>query len=181
MAKFRAAVVQDGTSRQGTSTTLEKAEALIAQCGSRGAKVAVFPEAFIGGYPKGADFHIYLGARTAAGRDDFLAYYNESIVVPGPETERLGMAAKGAALFLVIGVIERDAGTLYCSVLYFGPNGDLLGKHRKLMPTALERLCWGLAMDPPCPSLKPRGGISALSFAGKITCRFFGPPCMLSM
>ena len=48
MAKFRAAVVQDGTSRQGTSTTLEKAEALIAQCGSRGAKVAVFPEAFIG-------------------------------------------------------------------------------------------------------------------------------------
>jgi len=95
MAKFRAAVVQDGTSRQGTSTTLEKAEALIAQCGSRGANVAVFPEAFIGGYPKGADFHIYLGARTAAGRDDFLAYYNESIVVPGAETERLGMAAKG--------------------------------------------------------------------------------------
>jgi nitrilase len=62
MAKFRAAVVQDGTSRQGTSTTLEKAEALIAQCVSRGANVAVFPEAFIGGYPKGADFHIYLGA-----------------------------------------------------------------------------------------------------------------------
>jgi nitrilase len=96
MAKFRAAVVQDGTSRQGTSTTLEKAEALIAQCGSRGANVAVFPEAFIGGYPKGADFHIYLGARTAVGRDDFLAYYNESIIVPGPETERLGMAAKRA-------------------------------------------------------------------------------------
>ena len=163
MAKFRAAVVQDGTSRQGTSTTLEKAEALIAQCGSRGADVAVFPEAFIGGYPKGADFHIYLGARTVAGRDDFLAYYNESIVVPGPETERLRMAAKSEALFLVIGVIERDAGTLYCSVLYFGPNGDLLGKHRKLMPTALERLCWGFGDGSTMPVVEtPWGNIGAV-------------------
>jgi nitrilase len=73
------------------------------------------------------------------------------------------MAAKGAALFLVIGVIERDAGTLYCSALYFGPNGDLLGKHRKLMPTALERLCWGFGDGSTMPVVEtPWGNIGAV-------------------
>ena len=65
-----------------------------------------------------------------------------------------------AALFLVIGVIERDAGTLYCSVLYFGPNGDLLGKHRKLMPTALERLCWGFGDGSTMPVVETPWGTS---------------------
>jgi nitrilase len=141
MSKLTAAVVQAGTAGLGTEATMEKVEALIADCSSRGANIAVFPEALIGGYPKGADFHIFVGARTPEGRDDFAAYYRESIAVPGPETERLGIAAGNANLFLIIGVVERQAGTLYCSVLYFGPGGTLLGKHRKLMPTALERLC----------------------------------------
>ena len=57
--------------------------------------------------------------------------------------EAIGAAARAGNLFLVVGVIERDGGTLYCTVLFFGPDGRLLGKHRKLMPTALERLVWG--------------------------------------
>jgi nitrilase len=163
MTKLLAAVVQSGTSNKGTRATLEKAEALIAECGLRGANVAVFPEAFIGGYPKGADFHIYVGARTPEGRDDFAAYYRESISVPGPETERLGVAARNANLFLIMSVIERDAGTLYCSVLYFGPDGELLGKHRKLMPTALERLCWGFGDGSTLPIIEsPWGNIGAV-------------------
>src|SRR5713101_4290803 len=163
MTKLLAAVVQSGTSNKGTRATLEKAEALIAECGLRGANVAEFPEAFIGGYPKGADFHIYVGARTPEGRDDFVAYYRESILVPGPETERLGVAARNANLFLIMGVIERDAGTLYCSVLYFGPDGELLGKHRKLMPTALERLCWGFGDGSTLPIIEsPWGNIGAV-------------------
>ncbi|MBN9593772.1 MAG: carbon-nitrogen hydrolase family protein [Afipia sp.] len=143
MTKFTAAVVQASTVAGDTEATVRKAVDLIAETARRGAKVAVFPEAFIGGYPKGADFHIYLGGRTPEGRQEFAAYHASAINVPGPETDVIGKAAKEANLFVTIGVIERDGGTLHCTALYFGDNGRLLGKHRKLMPTALERLCWG--------------------------------------
>lgn len=143
MAFVRAAVVQTATLGDDTPATLAKAVELIAECGTRGAKIAVFPEAYIGGYPKGGDFHIYLGARTPEGRDEYTAYWRRAIAVPGPETDILAKAAKDAGLYLTIGVIERDGGTLHCTALFFGPEGTLLGKHRKLMPTALERLCWG--------------------------------------
>jgi len=67
--------------------------------------------------------------------------------VPGPAVEIIGEAAREAGVYLAIGVIERDTqfsqGTLYCTLLYFGPDGKLLGKHRKLKPTGSERLIWG--------------------------------------
>jgi len=67
--------------------------------------------------------------------------------IPSPATEALGAAARQAGVYLVIGVIERDGqysrGTLYCTLLYFDPEGRLVGKHRKLKPTAAERLIWG--------------------------------------
>ncbi|MCB4767042.1 nitrilase [Ancylobacter sp. Lp-2] len=143
MPKVLAAVVQTGTEGIDAEATLAKAEQLIAECGARGVKVAVFPEAFIGGYPKGANFHIVIGSRLPVGRDEYAAYVSRAVVVPGPEVTRLGDAARKAELFLVIGVIEREGGTLYCTALFFGPDGSLLGKHRKTMPTAAERLCWG--------------------------------------
>lgn len=139
----RVAVVQAATEGGDTERSLEKAEQLIQECGIKAVEVAVFPEAFIGGYPKGADFHICVGMRREATRDEFLAYASRAIVVPGPETERLGTAAREAGLYLTIGVIERDGGTLYCCVLFFSPDGTLLGKHRKTLPTAAERLIWG--------------------------------------
>lgn len=77
------------------------------------------------------------------GREEFLAYYNGAIDVPGPHTEQIGAAAREAQAFVVIGVMERDGGTLYCTTLFFSPEGLLMGKHRKLMPTAMERLVWG--------------------------------------
>lgn len=143
MPRLTVAVVQAGTEGADTDATLAKAERMIAECGRRGAKVAVFPEAFIGGYPKGTDFQICVGMRRPATRDEFLAYAGRAIAVPGPETERLGAAAREAGLFLTIGVIEREGGTLYCCALFFGPDGGLLGKHRKTVPTAAERLIWG--------------------------------------
>ena len=143
MAKAVVSVVQAASIRDDTAATVAKALDLIAECGAKGAKIAVFPEAFIGGYPKGANFNIYIGARTPEGRAEFESYFEQAIAVPGPQTEALGKAARKAGLFLVIGVIERDGGTLYCTVLFFGPDGELLGKHRKTMPTAAERLCWG--------------------------------------
>jgi nitrilase len=105
--------------------------------------MAVFPEAFIGGYPKGLSFGASLGIRTHAGRKLFHAYADGAISVPGPVTEAIGAIAKSARLTLVMGVIERDGGTLYCTAIYVGPDGELLGKHRKLIPTATERLIWG--------------------------------------
>jgi len=143
MTIVTACVLQASTVAFDTAATLGKAEALIAEAGRLGARIAVLPEGFVGGYPKGADFHIFLGGRTPEGRDEFRRYCDATVSVPGPETERIGRAVRGAGLFLTAGVIERDGGTLYCTAVFFGPDGALLGRHRKLMPTALERLCWG--------------------------------------
>ncbi|MGE0613720.1 MAG: carbon-nitrogen hydrolase family protein, partial [Hyphomicrobiales bacterium] len=82
-------------------------------------------------------------SRSPVGREMFRRYYERAFDVPGPGTQMIGRAARAAGVYLVIGVIERDGGTLYCTVLFFAPDGSLLGKHRKLMPTASERLIWG--------------------------------------
>lgn len=123
---------------------ITKVEALISQCHSLDAQVAVFPDAFIGGYPKVAEFNIHADGRSPEGREEFAAYYRQSIVVPGPETLRLGDAARKANLFLTNGIIERESATLYCTVLFFGPNGTPLGKHRKLMSAGVDDQFWGI-------------------------------------
>ncbi len=107
------------------------------------AELVVFPEAFISAYPRGIAFGAVVGARTDEGRAWFRRYWEASIDVPGPATERLGAIAREHGSHLVIGVIERDGGTLYCTALFLSPAGELLGKHRKLMPTGAERLVWG--------------------------------------
>jgi nitrilase len=108
-----------------------------------GAELVVFPEAFVSGYPKGADFGAVVGSRSADGRDWFRRYHDSGVDIPGPAVDRLGEIAAANVVHLVIGVIERTPGTLYCTILFFGPDGRLLGTHRKLMPTAMERLIWG--------------------------------------
>ncbi|HEX5534154.1 MAG TPA: nitrilase-related carbon-nitrogen hydrolase, partial [Actinomycetales bacterium] len=143
MTELAVAVVQAGSVLFDTPTTLEKGAALARQAAADGAQLVVLPEAFIGGYPKGLDFGVTIGSRTPGGRDEFRRYYESAIEVPGPETDELAALAGELGIFLVAGAIERDGGTLYCVALYFGPDGELLGKHRKLMPTAGERLIWG--------------------------------------
>ena len=103
----------------------------------------MFPEAFVSGYPRGLDFGDRVGSRTSEGREMFRRYWESAVDVPGPATAAMGAIARKVQAYLVIGVIERDGGTLYCSVLFFAPDGSLMGKHRKLMPTAAERLVWG--------------------------------------
>jgi nitrilase len=141
--KLIAAVAQTATVMFDTAATVAKAETLMAEAAARGAQVLVFPEAFIGGYPKGADFHIFIGARTPEGRQDFLKYYEAAVALDGPEIAQLAQAAGAHKLYICVGIIERDGGTLYCTAVYLGPEGTVLGHHRKLMPTALERLVWG--------------------------------------
>jgi len=139
----RVAVVQAGSVPFDTETCVDKAVRLIGDAAASGAKVIVFPEAFVPGYPKGLNYGLVVGARDAAGREEFRLYLDAAIEVPGPQTQRLGEAAAAHGAYVVIGVIERALGTCYCTVLFFGPDGQFLGKHRKLMPTALERMIWG--------------------------------------
>lgn len=140
---FRAAVVQIGSVPFDKGATVEKVVRYIHKGAGTRAKLLVFPEALISAYPKGADFGARVGGRLPRGRDDFLRYHKSAIDVPGPEVDEIAAAAREAGTHVVIGVIERDAGTLYCTVLFFGPEKGYLGKHRKLMPTASERLIWG--------------------------------------
>lgn len=143
MSMQRVAVVQSSPVVFDRERTLDKLRDLSADAARGGAKLILFPEAFVAGYPKGLDFETRVGVRTPAGREQFRRYFDGAVDVPGPDVETIGKAAKSAAAYLIVGVIERDGGTLYCTVLFFGPDGSWLGKHRKLMPTAAERLVWG--------------------------------------
>jgi nitrilase len=142
-ASVRAAVVQAGSVPFDTPACIDKAVRLLREAAAGGAKVVVFPKAFLTGYPKGMNYGLVVGARDPVGREEFRRYLDAAIDVPGEETRRLGEAAAACATYLVMGVIERELGTCYCTVLFFGPDGALLAKHRKLMPTALERMIWG--------------------------------------
>jgi nitrilase len=139
----RVAVIQAGSVLFDTASTLDKLIALTGDAASRGAKLVVFPEAFIGGYPKGLGFGARMGSRTPEGREEFRRYLESAIDVPSPATEQIGKAAREHGVYLVVGIVERAGSTLYCTALFFGSDGSLLAKHRKLMPTAMERLVWG--------------------------------------
>lgn len=159
----RATVVQASTVFYDTPATLDKAERLIAEASTYGAQLVVFPEAFIGGYPRGSDFGVTIGSRAAKGKEDFRKYHAAAIDVPGPEVDRLSSMAGKYKVFLVMGVIERSGYTLYCTVLFFDPQGKYMGKHRKLMPTALERVIWGFGDGSTIPVHEtPIGKIGAL-------------------
>ena len=142
MAKLKVAAVQAATIPFDATAATARVAALIADAAATGAKLAVFPEAFIGGYPKGLDFGCCVGRRTPEGRADFARYVKGAITVPGPEVDELVAACAKNDIHAVVGVMERDGGTLYCTALYLSPEG-LLGKHRKVMPTGSERLIWG--------------------------------------
>jgi nitrilase len=122
--------------------TVEKVVALAEDAAGRGAQLVVFPEAFVCAYPKGSTFGAVVGSRSPAGRDEFKRYWDSAVDVPGPAVDRLSDLARSLRIHLVVPVIERDRGTLYCTALFFSPEA-YLGKHRKLMPTAAERLVWG--------------------------------------
>jgi len=143
MSSVTVAVVQAAPVLFDKDATLDKVARLTREAAARQAQVVVFPEAFVSGYPKGMDFGARVGFRTQSGREDFRRYAESALTVPGPDAERLAAIAQDNALHLVIGVIEREGGTLYCTALTYGPDGRLLLKHRKLMPTASERLIWG--------------------------------------
>jgi nitrilase len=141
--KYLAACVQAAPVAFDLRATLEKAGDLAADAARQGARLILFPEAFVSAYPRGASFGATIGARSAEGRELFRIYHASSIEIPGPAVDALGQIARQSRAHLVMGVIERDGGTLYCTVVTFAPDGRFLGKHRKMMPTGSERLVWG--------------------------------------
>ena len=160
---FKVAVVQAAPVVFDRDRTLKKVHALARDAAGQGARLVVFPEAFVSAYPRGLDFGAVVGSRTEAGRDQFRRYWESSVDVPGPAVDALARTARLARIYLVIGVIERDGGTLYCTVLFFSPDGRYLGKHRKVMPTASERLVWGFGDGSTMPVFDtPLGKIGAV-------------------
>jgi nitrilase len=140
---MKAAVAQIGTVLFDTTSTMVRVEQWCRTAAAEGAQLVVFPEALLGGYPKLLSFGAKVGQRTEEGRDLFLRYFRAAIDCPGSETAELADLSRELNLHIVIGVIERELGTLYCSSLLFTPESGLVAKHRKLMPTASERLLWG--------------------------------------
>ncbi len=140
---MKVAVAQAGSVLFDTPATLGRVEVLCREAALQGARLIVFPEALLGGYPKSLAFGATVGHRTSEGRNLFLRYFKSAIDCPGLETELLASWAKELKLHIVIGVIERSGTTLYCSSLLFAPEGGLMSKHRKLVPTGSERLIWG--------------------------------------
>ncbi len=141
----RVAVVQAAPVMFDKAACVQKAVELIKEAGAHGAELIVFPELFIPCYPYGLTFGFTVGSRKEPGREDWKLYYDNSVLVPGPETAILAAAAKEAEAYVSIGVSERcvETATLYNSNLIFTPEGNLTPVHRKLKPTGAERVVWG--------------------------------------
>ena len=132
-----AAAVQAAPVFLDRDATVDKAVRLTREAAANGAGLVVFPEAFVPGYPDWV-------WRTTPWADQswYERLYDQSVELPGPAAEALGAAARESSVHLSIGVNERDGGSLYNTLLHFAPDGSLLGKHRKLVPTGAERLVW---------------------------------------
>lgn len=158
----RVAAVQASYVLLNRDACVDRAVALIAQAAHQGARIVVLPEAFVPGAP------IWIDSRPIWDGDEqwYALLVDQAVVVPGPVTATLGAAARAAGVFVVIGVQERDlhASTIYNTTLYLGPDGALLAKHRKLMPTGSERTVWGMGDGSTLPVVDtPFGRLSGLT------------------
>lgn len=162
MATVKVAAVQGAYVLMDQKACLARAVDLIGQAAAGGAGIVVFPEAFIPGTP------IWIDSRPIWDGDAewFALLVDQAVVVPGPVTDALGAAARAAGVYLVIGVEEREphGTTIYNTTLYLGPEGTLLGKHRKLIPTGSERTVWGMGDGSTLPVIDtPYGRLSGLT------------------
>ena len=157
MNKKIIAALQLGSSADGTNATLARIMSFKQAIEDSKCDLLVLPEALLGGYPKGADFGTRVGYRTEQGREDYLAYFQQAIEIDGPEVQALTELATTCNTSIVIGVIERGGSTLYCTALFITQKGEVK-KHRKLMPTASERLIWGLGDGSTIPIVDTTAG-----------------------
>jgi predicted amidohydrolase len=124
--------------------SIEKASDLISQAAREGAQLIVFPETWLTGYPLW--FDLIPGAAlwdSEAANQVYQRLFENSPTLSDPAIRELGKAAKAAGAIIVMGLHERDGSTLYNTTLYVGADGEIMGHHRKLVPTYTERLIWG--------------------------------------
>lgn len=139
----RVAIIQSASIPFDAQASTEKACNILKRVAEKGAKLAVFPEAYIGGYPKGASFGSVVGNRSASGRDLYVKYVNGAVELNGPELQEISDCVNQLGIIAVIGIIERLERTLYCTAVTFVPGVGIANYHRKLMPTGQERVIWG--------------------------------------
>ena len=141
LPKFTAAAVQAAPIFLDRDATVDKACTLIAEAAEAGAELIVFPETWIPGYPF---WHTSEGVRNS---ETYARLWKNAVEIPSSATDRLADAARKAGAYVVIGLSERDTvgrGTLFNTLLYLSPDGEIAHKHRKLMPTFTERTIWGM-------------------------------------
>ncbi len=165
MTSFRAAVIQAAANPADPADSASKAARLIREAAAAGARLAVFPEAFIGGYPKGASFGTPVGMRKPEGREAYARYFAGAVAIDGPEVALVREAAGAADMVVVVGVIERAGSTLYCTALIIDGESGTMATHRKLMPTGAERLIWGFGDGSTLPAVE-----TALGTVGAVIC-----------
>ncbi|HEX4760024.1 MAG TPA: nitrilase-related carbon-nitrogen hydrolase [Thermoleophilaceae bacterium] len=141
MKSVRVAAVQDSPVLLDSAATLARVDELTQRAAAEGAQLIVFPEAFVPGPP------VWIDALPVGDDAEWHALLmRESVTVPGPACDLPAAMARRAEAVLVVGINEREehGGTVYNTVLTFGPDGSLLGRHRKLIPTQAERMVWGM-------------------------------------
>jgi nitrilase len=126
--------------------TVDKLVRLVGETAGEGASLVVFPEAFIPVYPSSVWAKAFAGWSDERAKAAFALLAEQAVTVPGQAEQRIGEAAREHGVWIVTGVTEVDAerpGTLYNTLLYHAPSGELALRHRKLVPTNHERLVWG--------------------------------------
>jgi aliphatic nitrilase len=121
------------------AASIDKAVKLIEEAANKGANLIAFPEAFLPGYP----YWIWFKTPTQS-MPYFQKLYKNAMEADGPASKKIADAAERTGTFVVMGCSERDGGTLYNTLLFYGPEGNLIGRHRKLQPTNVERTVWGV-------------------------------------
>lgn len=136
--QFKVAAVQMAPVQNNTAATIDKVVAYMEEAAREGAKIVAFPEAIVPGYP----WWIWLDG-PMQGMDLFCQLYDQAVEIPSPEVARLSQAAKDNGIYTCVSVTEKDGGSLYLTQLWFSPEGDLMGKHRKMKATSNEMTVWG--------------------------------------
>lgn len=140
---MRVAVIQAASIPDDAAASVDKACDILRRVAGQGARLAVFPEAFIGGYPKGTGFGSVVGNRSLAGRQQYHDYVQGAVTLDGQELRTLAAGVDETGVICVVGIIERFGRTLYCTAVTLVPGQGIAGYHRKLMPTGQERIIWG--------------------------------------